>query len=65
MQKKSVRLKLGDVFRIPLLDGSYGYIQYIRIDPQGLVVRVSNKISKTPKPIQDISDFEELLFPPV
>lgn len=64
-KKPTVRLKIGDVLRVPLEDGRFAYIRYVRFDDSGMVVQVSNRISRLPHGMEDIGDFSALLFPPV
>ena len=64
--KKKIVLKIGDVFCIPLLDDKYAYCQYVyESASKASMIRVSNKISTKPMTVEELGDFNELLFEPV
>jgi len=57
--------KLYDYYAIPLPDGRYGHVQYIRKEPGfGDVVQVVNVVSRSPSSIDELH-LAEPLFPPI
>lgn len=63
--KKRIKPIIGDVYCISLSNGKYAYAQFLKLDSHGDLLRISNRISSTPRKLQDIGDFSELRFSPV
>ena len=61
-----IRIKIGDVFGIPLPDGRYAYCQYLlRKEDFGDLARVFDLLSDTPVLSVEAFKARGLLFPPI
>jgi len=59
------KIKVGDIFEIPLSDGRSAYGQYIfRDSKMGPIIQIFNRISESHIEIEDLR-YSKLLFPPV
>lgn len=62
--KKRVQLKVGDIFEIPLSDGTYAYGQYYVGDKSGHIIRIFNYRGRN-KITPEKAVTYPLLFPPI
>ncbi len=60
------RIKVGDIFRIPLPEGRFGYCQYIQWNDQmGCLTKVFDLVAKNElRSIDELSEVPEM-FPPI
>jgi hypothetical protein len=63
-KEKTIRIKLGDIFKVPLNTNSHGYGQYYMKHRLGPVVRIFNIITKKEIELDEIV-LHDLMFPPV
>lgn len=62
---KAKRLRIGDIFEVPLSDGRKAYGQYVLADKKnGPMVRIFNLVTTNNVPIEKLINLS-LLFPPI